>query len=328
MPLTDADRTRLLAIEAKLEEHQFPPQLVVENTSYCNMRCVHCSHREMTRAQRHMPRALWNQIVEEVGATAPGTELWPTFYGEALILSRAGELWDRLHYAAAVGCTNLVLNSNGTFLDRWDTIDRILESPLRRFIVSLDGFTTETFEAIRLGGDRDRIYAAVEELLRCRDEQGSSYPVVICQFSLMKQNRHEAAEFRRYWQARGAEVKVRPMLEWGAVGTVHAATLDHETTFRIACPWSNKTMAILQDGRATACAVDYDAAFSVGNVANATVAELWQRLGERLRRPHSEHRWNELPEICRRCRDWQVAGAEYEKEKVPGTRPFWFAPGS
>ena len=35
------------------------------------------------------------------------------------------ELWDRLDYAHEVGCRNLVLNSNGVLLDRWDNIDKV-----------------------------------------------------------------------------------------------------------------------------------------------------------------------------------------------------------
>jgi MoaA/NifB/PqqE/SkfB family radical SAM enzyme len=320
-----ADRRRLRAIEAELRERAFPPQLVVENTSYCNMRCSHCSHREMVRPQRHMERALWDRIVEEVGRVAPATELWPTFYGEALILGRGGELWDRLDHAAAAGCINLVLNSNGALLDRWDAIDHVLASPLKRFILSLDGFSKETFESIRVGGDRDRIYASVEELLRRRRERGLVYPVVICQFSLMDSNAHEVDAFRDHWHARGAEVKVRRMLEWGAAGTVRASTIDHETTFRIACPWANNTMAILQDGRAAACAVDYEGRFSVGNAADTSLVELWRRLGEQLRSLHRAHRWQDLPGLCAGCGDWQVAGADYDVAVVPETRPFWFS---
>ncbi len=112
-------------------------------------------------------------IVTEVGREAPGTELWPTFYGEALILGYRGELWDWLAYAADAGCANIVRNSNGTLLDRWDNIDRVLDSA-QRFILSLDGFTKETFGLIRVGGDRDGIYASVEELLRRRERRGRS----------------------------------------------------------------------------------------------------------------------------------------------------------
>jgi radical SAM protein with 4Fe4S-binding SPASM domain len=323
LTLTLADQERLAAIECRLRDFAFPPQLVVENTSHCNLRCVHCCHKEMVRPRRHMERWLWNKIVEEVGQESPECELWPTFYGEALILGRNGELWNRLEYAASVGCRNLVLNSNGTLLDRWDNLDGVLASPLRRFILSLDGLSTRTFESVRVGARRERVYAAVEELLERKARNGQTYPVIICQFSRMAQNAHEVGEFRAYWRARGAEVKVRPMLEWTASGTVRTDTIDHESPFRIACPWANNTMAIHQNGDVVACAVDYEGRYKAGNVARQSLKEVWASLDAGLRRAQREHRWADLPQLCQSCGDWQTAGAEYEPERIAGTRPFW-----
>lgn len=321
--LTTAEQQRLLSLESRLEEFDFPPQLVVENTSYCNLRCAHCNHKELVRPRRHMERALWERIVEEVGRESPDTELWPTFYGEALILGYEGELWRRLDHAARAGCRNLVLNSNGTLLERWHNYDRLLASPLRRFILSLDGFSARAFEAVRVGARRDHVYAQVRELLERKARSGQRYPVIICQFSVTAANAGEVEEFRRYWKALGAEVKVRRMLEWTATGTVRTETIDHGTPFRIACPWANNTMAIHENGDVVACAVDYAGRFTVGNVRERSVRELWRALGHRLRRAHRAHRWDALPEVCRGCGDWQTAGAEYEPEQVPGTRPFW-----
>jgi MoaA/NifB/PqqE/SkfB family radical SAM enzyme len=319
--LEDPERVgELRAIEAGLTEHPFPPQLVVENTSYCNLKCIHCSHREMIRGQRHMARDLWDRIVQEVGRDAPECELWPTFYGEALILG--DELWARLEHAARCGCRNLVLNSNGTLLGRKGNIDNVLASPLRRFILSLDGLTPDAFEHIRAKAKWDVVYPAVEELCRRRQESGQRYPVIIAQFSLMKENAHEVEAFRRFWKARGAEVKVRPMLEWTATGTVRTETIDRTAPFRIACPWGNNTMAIHQNGAVVTCAVDYEGRFTVGNIRDLTIREAWGLLGDGLRRAHRGHRWADLPDVCRGCGDWQVAGAEYKAEQVEGTRPF------
>src|SRR5260370_11780649 len=95
-----------------------------------------------------MKREVWDKIVEESGANSPQTEIWPIFYGEALIMGYKNEIWDRIDYADKVGCRNLVLNSNGTLLNRWDNIDRILASPLRRFILSLDGLSKSPFQLL------------------------------------------------------------------------------------------------------------------------------------------------------------------------------------
>jgi radical SAM protein with 4Fe4S-binding SPASM domain len=328
MSLTEADRTRLLGIEERLREHAFPPQLVVENTSYCNLKCVHCCHKEMTRPQRHMERRLWDKITAEIGQEAPECELWPTFYGEALILGRNGELWSRLDAAARAGCRNLVLNSNATLLRRWDNMERILDSPLRRFILSLDGFQADTFESIRVGARRDEVYAAVEELLVLKRRRNQDYPAIICQFSRMPRNAGEVEAFRAHWQERGAEVKVRPMLEWTATGSIRSNVIDHDAPFRIACPWANNTLAVHQNGDVVACAVDYDGRFKAGNLNDISIREAWTVLRERVREPHRQHRWDALPDVCAGCYDWQAAGAEYEPEKVAGTRPFWVSEGA
>ncbi|MBF0370540.1 MAG: radical SAM protein [Magnetococcales bacterium] len=317
-------RQELLKIERDLVEHPFPPQLVVENTSYCNLKCSHCAHVEMTRELKHMAQDLWEKIVTEVAQEMPQCEVWPTFYGEAFLLK--DKLWQRLDFAHQVGCENLVLNSNGTLLDRWDNIEKILDSPLKRFILSLDGLSKETFEKIRKPAKWAKVYPAVEKLCRRRLERGQDYPSITAQFSIMKENVHEVEDYRRYWQERGAEVKVRPMLEWGAQGSIRSDTIIHGDDFRIACPWANNTMAIHQDGTVVACAVDYDGRFVVGNIREMTVKEAWGILGEKLRVLHREHRWQELPELCQGCGDWQVAGAHYEEETLAGTRPFWFDP--
>ena len=315
-------RQELLGIESRLTEHDFPPQLVIENTSYCNLKCIHCSHQEMLRPQHHMERWLWDKIVEEVGRESPECEVWPTFYGEALILG--DELWERLKYAELAGCQNLVLNSNGTLLARNDNIEKVLNSPLRRFILSLDGLSKEVFESIRVKARWENVYPAVAELCRLREQRGQKYPIIIAQFSVLKENAEEVEGYRRYWKALGAEVKVRPMLEWTATGSVRSETITHHADFRIACPWGNNTMAIHQDGQVVACAVDYEGLHKVADLRHQTVREAWQKLRETLRDPQREHRWDDIPDICKGCGDWQVAGAEYEEEVVEATRPFWY----
>tara|TARA_A100001015_G_C15030764_1_gene733103 strand:- start:2280 stop:3320 length:1041 start_codon:yes stop_codon:yes gene_type:complete len=323
--LNNANRRKeLLTIEKNLKEHEFPPQLVIENTSICNMTCIHCSHKELERPKRHMERPLWEKIVKEVAQEAPDCEIWPTFYGEALVMSYKNEIWDRLDYADKAGCRNLVLNSNGMLLDRWDNIDKILKSPLKRFILSLDGFSKEVFEKVRVKGKHDEVYPNVVKLCQERIARGQTYPSITAQFSVLPENVHEVDDYRNFWQSHGAEVKVRPMMEWTATGEIRTDTIVHDDPFRIACPWGNNTMAIHQNGDVVACAVDWSGGVKVANVNYVTVKEAWKMLGEVVRKPHREHRWDDIPELCKGCGDWQVAGAEYEEENIDGTRPFWF----
>lgn len=329
--LEPARRERLVQMEARLEERDFPPQIVLENTAFCNFRCAHCNHKELERPRGSMDEALWRKLVEEIAAKAPRTEVWPTFYGEAFVLG--DRLFERLRWAHAQGLENLVLNSNGSLLHRKDWIDQVLQCGLKRFILSLDGFTRETFEAIRVGGQRDPIYAAVERLLARKAELGLEYPVIQCQFSCMPQNVHELPAFKAHWEARGAEVKSRAMLSWTNSGSVVAENLDYAAEEgRVACAWGNNTMAVHWNGDVVACAVDYAGRVVVGNAREQSLESLWQGPLRELRQLHRAHAWSQLPELCRTCPDWQAVGATYHEREdqaaTPGearefTRPFW-----
>jgi len=309
-------------IEAGLQDHPFPPQLVIETTSRCNMLCLHCSHKEMQRPRADMQETVFKRIVDEVAREMPECEIWPTFYGEALLLGDT--LWRWLDYAAAAGCRNIVLNSNGILLAR--VIDQVLASPLKRFILSLDGFRPETFNKIRVGGSRDKIFRAVEELLRRREVRSQTYPIIQCQYSVMKENEAEVQEFTDYWRTRGAEVKVRRMLSWTSTGSIVVPGLSNEVPFRIACPWGNNAAAIHQNGNLVACAVDYEGRFIAGNVQEQSIKAIWQgKHKTHLRDPHRRHAWESVPAICQGCPDWQVVGAQYigEARENTGARPFW-----
>ena len=105
--------------------------------------------------------------------TAPATEVWPNFYGEAFLLDY--RLFYMLRYARHRGLTNLVLNTNGTRISE-DVAEWILDSGLRIIMFSLDGFTPETFQAIRCGANRDAVFANIERLLEGLSELAGTEP--------------------------------------------------------------------------------------------------------------------------------------------------------
>lgn len=294
--------TFLQTVESSLHVYEFPPQVVIETTAACNLHCAHCGHDSMTRTKGHMSMALYRHIIDEIAECAPGTEVWPTFYGEAFLLDY--RLFYMLRYARQRGLTNLVLNTNGTRITE-EIAEWILDSGLRLIMFSLDGFTTETFEAIRCGAQRDEVFANVERLLEMRARRRGTSPRVEVQYSMMDRNEHEVEEFRRYWLARGADVKVREKLTWA--GRVDAPNL-YQDLHRIACPWALRTCAIQWNGDLVACAVDYDGRLVAGNVGSSSIGSIWRSTHRRLEQLHLDRDFANLPPPCRDCLDWQVAG--------------------
>lgn len=313
--MTPEKKEALRSIERNLVEHDFPPQIVCETTAVCNFRCRHCHHESLARKKGHMTDALWEKIVAEVVEKRPDAEFWPTFYGEALVLGQ--KVLDKIRRAHEAGMTNLVLNSNGSYC-RDDFNDDILTCGLKKFILSLDGFTKETFEYVRHTldphGKYEPVYEGVRALLERKrelDSLGIETPTIICQFSKMEENEHEADAFAAYWLERGAEVKIREKLTW--TGFVDASNLTKDYSERIACPWGNNTCAIHWNGDVVACAVDNEGRYVAGNVNDQSIEEIWTGALAAMRRAHREHRWEDLPEVCRSCIDWQAVGATYYK---------------
>lgn len=289
-------------VESHLTPAAFPPQVIIETTAACNLRCAHCGHGTMRRAKGHMSMPLYKRIVDEIAETAPHTEVWPTFYGEAFLLDY--RLFYMLRYARQRGLTNLVLNTNGTRITE-EVAEWILDSGLRVIMFSLDGFTSPTFEAIRCGADRDSVFANIERLLAKKARHRGPTPLVEVQYSMMDGNEHEVDMFKEYWLSRGTDVKIREKMTWA--GRVDAPNLNAQLA-RVACSWAVRTCAIHWNGDMVACAVDYEGQFVAGNVRSSTIADLWQGQHRRLETLHLQHAFDELPSPCRTCLDWQVGG--------------------
>lgn len=286
----------------------YPQQLVLEVTAACNQKCVFCGRTYMERPVRHMPRALWDKVVEEVGSESPYTELWPAFMGESMLLG--DELFDRLAAARRAGCRKITLNTNGTLLDE-KTVPRVLEGNWDRFIVSCDAHTPETHAKVRPGRKTrglQGIYAGVHLLLDLMARRGLRRPIVEMQFSIFDENEHEVDAFTRYWLAQGAVVKTRPKVYWGGMvaGGEPRVTTGAE---RATCLWALETACVHATGNVVMCALDTEGKYVAGSIETQTLGEVWNGPLKWIRELHMRRRFTELPEICRRCPDWQVKRA-------------------
>lgn len=208
----------------------FPKQIIIETTGFSNMKCIHCGHKTMKRKKGNMDINLYKKIIDEIALKAPETEVWLTLYGEALLLRY--KLYYMIKYAREKGLKYLILNTNGMLLDD-EMINLILESGLDRFIFSLDGFTRETYNSIRVHGDKDTVYGNVLNLIAEKNEKGLEKPYIEVQYSVMDENEDELKDFIDYWSKHDVFIKIREKFTW--CSTVEANNLDKNQE-RIACP--------------------------------------------------------------------------------------------
>ena len=149
-------------------------------------------------------------------------------------------------------------------------------------------------------------------MLKLGKELGADSPKVYVQFVAMEENEHEIEPFTDYWTEQGALVKIRPKVSWA--NTIDAANLSSDD--RYPCYWAMRTMNVCWDGRVVLCSVDFDARYVGGNLNSQSMQEVWQGRLKTIRRLHTDGRYDELPQFCARCKDWQAASAQYYTSSV------------
>lgn len=291
------------------EATAFPNVVLLDTISYCNLLCSMCFHKEMTRPKGLMPWELFTRLVDEIAEKKPEARVWMVFFGEALIRKRRQPtIFEMIAYAKERGLQDVVMNSNANLLDR-ETAEKLVDSGLDAIYIGIDAASPETYAQVRVGGKYQRVVDNVLGLLELKQQRGVSHPEVFVQFVELDLNSHEKETFIQFWSEKGAKVKIRPKVSWA--GKVDAPNLVLGEEERWPCYWAMQSMSVTDRGQVVTCAVDLDAGWVAGDARELSLEELWTGPMAEFRRMHQEKRWSELPDLCRQCRDWQSARADY-----------------
>jgi len=287
----------------------FPNVVLIDTVSFCNLRCSMCVHANMTRKKGTMPWPLFTKIVDEIAANDKNVRVWMVFFGEPFILKKTKpSIFEMIRYAKDKGLTDVVLNSNANLMDE-DAARKLIDSGIDAMYFGVDAATPETYAKIRVGGEYHTAVNNIRTLMRLKKETGSEKPAVHVQFVEMDNNSHEKDAFIKFWNEQGAIVKIRPKVSWA--GLIEAPNLVLKEEDRWPCYWAMQTMSISDQGKVVTCAVDLDARFIAGDITTQSLKEVWNGKLKELRQMHCDKHFQELPPVCRDCRDWQSARAEY-----------------
>ena len=308
-----APASEVLSSQARLgrldDAGSFPKVVLIDTVSFCNLECSMCVHKDMLRPRGYMSWPLFQKIVDEIAVENPSARVWMVFFGEALMLrKRKPTIFDKIRYAKAQGLKDVVLNSNANLLDA-EAAQALIDCGLDAIYIGIDAFSPEAYARIRVGGCHERVVANVRHLIKLKREQKAEHPRVYVQFVEMDDNEGEKDDFIKFWTAEGAQVKIRPKVSWA--GQIEAPNLVLDNRDRWPCYWAMQSMSITDQGKVVTCAVDLDARYVAGNVNEVSLKSVWNSTLKDLRRAHIEHRWNDLPAVCRDCRDWQSARADF-----------------
>jgi len=177
------------AVEKKPSEKRRWRLMQVESAIACNLRCVMCPWREITKnAENHglMSQAVWEGIRPYL---ADVKSIDFTGGGEPLLQPRLEE-W--VAEARSAGCETGFL-SNGLLL-RENRLKGLLDAGLDWICISMDGATADMYNKIRIGSDFDRVCKNVGKVAALRS---AKIPKTMINFVLMEMNFHQIEDILR-----------------------------------------------------------------------------------------------------------------------------------
>lgn len=280
----------------------FPVEIAIEVTNHCNLNCIMCPRQKMKREKGFMDFDLFKKIVDEAKE-----------YTEFVFLHLAGEpllhpkLMEMIDYCGKTGLKS-GLSTNALCLDEAKS-KQLLQSPLDLLVLSFDGVTKESYEAIRKKSNFESTLQNIDRFLDMKSKSGRA-PYTMIQLIYQEENYDEAKGFYLKWKKSAVDVvRVKPYLNYPGLDKYVGKRSRRRKEKINPCVLLWRQLAIYWDGMITACCMDFLSKMILGNVAETSIAEIWN--GEpmqKLREIHGNGRIAELKH-CMECSIPQVGAA-------------------
>jgi MoaA/NifB/PqqE/SkfB family radical SAM enzyme len=198
--------------------------------------------------------------------------------GEPLIDKQVAE---KIKIAKKMGFHGTGIYTNGTLLDE-KMAKKILDAKLDTLMVSIDGFTSKTQGAIRVGTNLDHIVSNVERFIALREKKKSKTKIVI-RFIRQELNKHEEKDFYDFWKSRikskyNDTISIYNVHNYGGSlpnfdKKLNADLLDK--TKKLKCPEIYDRLLIQSDGLVNFCCGDQFGHYHIGNVLEEDPVKLY-----------------------------------------------------
>ena len=290
-----------------------PTFVSIEPANYCQLRCPACpvGQRAANNAHHRAQNMSWDtylRILTQVQATAHTIQFY--FQGEPLL----NPLLPKMIARARVAGLFTVVSTNAQALTR-SMAHELVKSGLHRVIVSIDGFSEESYAAYRVGGDLHRALEGLQFLREAKAEYGSSICIEL-QVLRLRSNEHEWEWVKRHYKSLGATCLVfktaqlydyqhgHPLMptderysryKKGEDGTYHLARPRRRSCYRL---WSG--CVVTTTGEVLPCCYDKAGEHAFGSLMEQNLEQVWHnKNADDFRRQVLQD--NHAIPICREC---------------------------
>jgi radical SAM protein with 4Fe4S-binding SPASM domain len=276
----------------------FPLELSIETINLCNARCTICSHPDMQRKKGKMPEAMVYSLIDQAAGRV--ARLFLSGFGEPLLDNR---LRDFIKYAQDKGIDNISIVTNG-YLLKPELAESLIDAGLNEIIISIDGFTRETYEQIRLGLKFDTLIENIRGLSSLANRRRTDISISCVE---LVHNRNEKKQARTLFGGVVDSIYFRQAQGWTRrYGQELAGYTPHFELNKIPCRYLWDSATVYIDGTVPTCCLDYEAEGKMGNVNHTRLEDIWRGIEYAMyRKSHIEGLKNELSP-CNKCGYYSV----------------------
>ncbi len=290
-----------------------PTFVSVEPANYCQLRCPECpvgqsAFRYAPRPRARMSVEMFRDILLQIRSSCHTIQFY--FQGEPLLNSALPDMVKMSHEAELF----TVVSTNAQMLDM-SMARRLVEAGLSRIIVSIDGFSEESYNAYRVGGSLQRALDGLRYLREAREEYGSHLCIEL-QVLRLSSNESEWWWIRKHYKRLGATrlvFKTAQLYDYrhghvlmpskerysryrkGSDGLYYLHRVKHRSCYRL---WSG--CVITAEGEVLGCCYDKHVQHTFGNITKDTLRTLWYGDKANAFRKAVVHN-NEDIEMCTEC---------------------------
>ena len=301
-----------LSLLGSVRSSHMPLFVSVEPAAVCQLHCPECPvgrrDHETSESRNHekwISREIWQRTLTEVAPYAYTMQFY--FQGEPLLNKDLPQMIQEAHEAGLY----TIVSTNAQALNQKLAEDLVCAG-LDRIIVSMDGWTDETYNAYRVGGSLEKTKNALR-FLREAKNKWRGHIVIELQCLRLRTNEHEWKCFKNEYKALGADRLVfktaqlynysdgHPLMPTESCYSRYIQGEDghyHRRPLSKGClrVWSGAV--ITTTGEVLPCCYDKAHAYAYGNIMNSSLKDLFSNEKATAFRRAALH---EQPQICKEC---------------------------
>ena len=274
----------------------YPPYILIEPVSACNLRCPFCFQSDKTFTVKGnmgvMKFDLFKKVVDEANLLGTGA-ITLASRGEPTMNKKLNLMIEYLSKKENI--FEIKTNTNGTFLSE-KICHAIFKYNVSQVIISSDHYIKKDYERLRLGSNFEKVVENVDRLYEIRKK---FYPDSITEIRIsgIDNDRNlDRKKFKNFWSKRSDHVTAGyPLERWD--------TYNNEPHDKItdACEYLWDRMYVWFDGKTNPCDADYKSYLNYGDAKKNSLKKIWNdKIIEKTRRMHLAKERNKIVP-CDRC---------------------------